>query len=95
MPLWMKLMVRFVVGPLIAHTPDVPAATALKLLLADEWEGESAALLTLVGKFKRVPLSPNIQDLEEGRRLSALSEALVDSALGQAAPASPAAMHAT
>jgi NAD(P)-dependent dehydrogenase (short-subunit alcohol dehydrogenase family) len=95
MPFWMKLMVRSIVGPLIAHTPDVPASTALKLLLADEWEGESGALFSLVGKFKRVPPSPNVQDPEEGQRLWALSEALVSSALGQAAPASPAAMHAT
>ena len=77
----MKLAVRFVVGPLIAHTPDVPAATALKLLLADEWEGESGALFSLVGKFKRVPPSQSLQNPEEGHRLWNLSEALVRSSL--------------
>jgi NAD(P)-dependent dehydrogenase (short-subunit alcohol dehydrogenase family) len=83
MPLWMKVMVRLVVGPLIAHTPDVPAATALKLLLAPEFEGESAALFSLVGKFTRLAPSPNVQNPEEGKRLWALSETLVQSALGR------------
>src|SRR6516164_2170089 len=35
MPLWMKLLVRRVVHPLFSHAPEVPAAAALKLLLAD------------------------------------------------------------
>jgi hypothetical protein len=95
MPLWMKLMVRFVVGPLIAHTPEVPAATALKLLLADEFEGESGALFSLVGKFKRVAPCQNLQDPEEGKRLWAFSEALVRSALVHTVPAFPVALRAT
>lgn len=86
MPLWMKLMVRLVIHPLFSHTPDVPAAAALKLLLADEFEGESGALFSVIGKFKRVTLSRNVQDPEEGERLWAFSETLVRSALGTAPP---------
>jgi NAD(P)-dependent dehydrogenase (short-subunit alcohol dehydrogenase family) len=81
MLLWMKLMVRFVIHPLFSHTPDVPAAAALKLLLADEFEGESGALFSVIGKFKRLTLSRNVQDPEEGQRLWAFSEALVGSEL--------------
>jgi NAD(P)-dependent dehydrogenase (short-subunit alcohol dehydrogenase family) len=81
MLLWMKLMVRFVIHPLFSHTPDVPAAAASKLLLADEFEGESGALFSVIGKFKRLTLSRNVQDPEEGQRLWAFSEALVGSEL--------------
>jgi NAD(P)-dependent dehydrogenase (short-subunit alcohol dehydrogenase family) len=86
MPLWMKLMVRFVVCPLIAHTPDVPAAASMKLLLADEFEGQSGALYTLVGKFKSVTPSLNVQNPKEGERLWTISEAMVRSAAGLAGP---------
>lgn len=94
MPLWMKLMVRLVIHPLFSHTPDVPAAAALKLLLADEFEGESGALFSVIGKFKRVTLSRNVQDPEEGERLWAFSETLVRSALGTA-PAFSAVLRTT
>jgi NAD(P)-dependent dehydrogenase (short-subunit alcohol dehydrogenase family) len=47
MPLWMKLMVRAVIHPMVSNAPSVPAATALKLLLADEYEGDSGALFSL------------------------------------------------
>ena len=81
MPLWMKLMVRLLVHPLVSHTPSVPAAAALKLLMADEFEGESGVLFSLIGKFRRVTLSRNLQDPEQGARLWSLSEALIGSAL--------------
>jgi NAD(P)-dependent dehydrogenase (short-subunit alcohol dehydrogenase family) len=81
MPLWMKLMVRFVIHRLVSRPPDVPAATALKLLLADEYEGESGALFSLVGKFKRIPVAQSVKNPAEGERLWTLSEALVRSAL--------------
>jgi NAD(P)-dependent dehydrogenase (short-subunit alcohol dehydrogenase family) len=80
MPLWMKLMVRLVVHPLFSRTPDVPAAAVLTLLLADEFEGESGALFSLVGKFRRLPLSRNVEEPEDGRRLWAFSEQLVTQA---------------
>jgi NAD(P)-dependent dehydrogenase (short-subunit alcohol dehydrogenase family) len=73
---------------IVSHTPDVPAAMASKLLLADEFEGESGALFSMVGKFRRVPLSPGLQDSKEGARFWTISETLVRSALGQTAPAS-------
>jgi NAD(P)-dependent dehydrogenase (short-subunit alcohol dehydrogenase family) len=82
MPLWMKLTVRLLVHPLFSHTPSVPAAVALKLLLADEFEGESGVLFSLIGKFRRVTLSRNLQDPEQGARLWSFSETLVRSALG-------------
>jgi NAD(P)-dependent dehydrogenase (short-subunit alcohol dehydrogenase family) len=81
MTLWMKLMVRSVIHPLVSRAPNVPAATALKLLSADEYEGDSGALFSLVGKFKRVPVPQSVQDPAEGQRLWSLSEALVRSAL--------------
>ena len=89
MPLWMKSLVRFVVHPLFSRTPDVPAAAAVKLLLADEFESESGALFSMVGKFKRVAVPRSAQDSEEGERLWALSEAHVRSALRQAASTFP------
>jgi hypothetical protein len=42
---------------------------------------ESGALFSLVGKFKRVPVPPSVQDPAEGERLWTLSETLVQSAL--------------
>jgi len=84
MPPWMKLTVRYLVHPLISRTPDAPATAALKLLLADEFEGESGGLFSLVGKFKRLPVPQNARDPEQGARLWTFSEALVRSALEQA-----------
>jgi retinol dehydrogenase 12 len=81
MPLWMKLVVRLLVHPLLSHAPSVPAAAALKLLLADEFEGESGVLFSLVGKLRRVTVSRNLQDPEQGERLWSFSEALIRSAL--------------
>jgi NAD(P)-dependent dehydrogenase (short-subunit alcohol dehydrogenase family) len=81
MPLWMRLMVRLLVHPLFSHAPSVPAASALKLLLADEFEGESGVLFSLIGKFRRVTPSRNLQDPEQGERLWSFSEALTRSAL--------------
>jgi len=91
MPLWMNLMVRWVVHPLFSRTPDVPATAAFKLLLANEFEGESGALFSLVGKFRRVMVPPTVQDPEQGQRLWAFSEAQVHSALGRTPPVSPTA----
>jgi NAD(P)-dependent dehydrogenase (short-subunit alcohol dehydrogenase family) len=80
MPLWMKLAVRFVIHPLVSRTPDVPAAAALELLSADEFEGVTGALFSMRGKFKRVAAPRNVRDPAEGQRLWALSEALARSA---------------
>jgi retinol dehydrogenase-14 len=88
-PLWMKVMVRLVADPLLSHPPHVPAAVALKLLLADELEGETGALFSIITKFKRLIPSRSLQDPEEGRRLWALSEALIRSALDETASAFP------
>jgi len=84
MPMWMKLMVRFAVHPFFSRKPDVPAATAIKLLLAREFEGESGALFSLVGRFRRVPAPKSARDPDEGGRLWAFSEARIRSAVGEA-----------
>ena len=91
MPLWMKILVRAAVHPLASRTPDVPAAAALGLLLDREYEREAAPMFTLVGRFKRVPLSLNLLDPEAGKRLWSLSEKLVQTSLGRTAPISPVA----
>jgi NAD(P)-dependent dehydrogenase (short-subunit alcohol dehydrogenase family) len=78
MPSWMRLMLRFIVHPLASRPPDIPARAALKLLLADEYEGESGGLFSLVGKFKRIE-SVNGTDPDEGSRLWAFSENLIRS----------------
>lgn len=95
MPLWMKMMVRFVIHPLISHDTDVPAAAALKLLLSDEYEEDSAALFSVIKDFKRVTPPRNVHDAEEGKRLWAASEFWVRSALGQTADAYPAVLRET
>lgn len=64
-------------------------AAAVKVLMAEEFEGESGVLFSMVGKFKRVAVPRNVQDPEEGKRLWALSEALVHSAVGQTTPMLP------
>jgi NAD(P)-dependent dehydrogenase (short-subunit alcohol dehydrogenase family) len=81
MSLWMKLIIRHVIHPLVSRTPDVPAAAALRLLLTDEFAEDSGALFSLVGKFKRVPVPEAANDPQEGKRLWDFSEGLIRSAL--------------
>ncbi|HEY6258143.1 MAG TPA: SDR family NAD(P)-dependent oxidoreductase [Xanthobacteraceae bacterium] len=95
-PLWMKLMVRLVADPLFSHAPDVPAAAALRLLLAEEFESESGVLFSLLRKFKRLSPPLNAEDPREGHRLWAFSEEVIGEVLGQqTALASPAIRPAT
>lgn len=84
-PRWMKLMVRYVVYPLFAHTPDVPAAAAMKLLLAEDLEGESGALFSVFPKFKRLAPSRDMQYPQAGRRLWEFSEQLIAKTLSETA----------
>jgi NAD(P)-dependent dehydrogenase (short-subunit alcohol dehydrogenase family) len=91
MPLWMKLIVRFVVHPLASRASELPAAAALKLLSADEFEGESGVLFSMVGQFKRLALPSAAQDPQEGKKLWDLSESLISSAVRTASLA-PAAL---
>ncbi|HEX5259030.1 MAG TPA: SDR family NAD(P)-dependent oxidoreductase [Sphingomicrobium sp.] len=83
MPLWMKLLARLVVHPLISRKPAAAAEAALKLLLSEEFEGQSGMLFSHVGKFRRIDVPEAAQDINEGARLWALSEAKVRSALEQ------------
>jgi hypothetical protein len=60
---------------------DVPAAAALKLLLAEEFEGKSGGLFAVIGRFKRVVRSRRLAEQQEGQRLWTCSETLIRSAL--------------
>ena len=90
MPFWMKLMLRSIVIPLAAHTPDVPAAAALRLILDDEYEGEAAPFFSLVGTFKRGSKSPEVLSHEARKRLWDLSEERLQRALATEAAVFPA-----
>jgi hypothetical protein len=83
----MKLLLRVVIHPLVSRKPEVPAAAALNLLLADEFEDNTGALYSMVGKFKRLAPPKSLHDASEGERLWGLSEALLRTALGQASSA--------
>jgi NAD(P)-dependent dehydrogenase (short-subunit alcohol dehydrogenase family) len=85
MPLWMKLLVKLVVHPLISRKPRDAAEAALRLLLSEEFEGQSGTLFSHLGKFRRIDVPEAAQDINEGARLWALSEAKVRSALEQRA----------
>lgn len=85
-PLWMKRLLPLI-DPFVALTPRQAADAALRLLLADEFEGVTGALFRYVRRFK--PLAPDAATLDPGagRRLRELSERLVAQALsGSAEP---------
>jgi len=76
-PWWMNLLVPLVLDPLLAQAPSDAAATALKLLLSEEFETVSGALFLKVRKFKRVSTRSLLQDREEAQRLWEMSRRLV------------------
>jgi len=91
MPPWMRLMLQSIVIPMAAHTPDVPAQAALRLLLDEEFQGESAPFFSLVGKFKRVSKSPEVLNPEAGKRLWDFSEGQLKAARALKGPVFTAA----
>jgi NAD(P)-dependent dehydrogenase (short-subunit alcohol dehydrogenase family) len=76
-PLWMKWLVPLVFDPLLGQTAEEAAASALRLLLDEEFEGVTGALFLKIKKFKPIVLSERLIDPEEGRRLWALSKHLM------------------
>jgi NAD(P)-dependent dehydrogenase (short-subunit alcohol dehydrogenase family) len=84
-PRWMQLLVPLVFDPLLAQTPREAAASALRLLLAEDLEGVTGALFQKIRKLKQVVPSARARDPEEGRRLWELSERLTAKGLALAA----------
>ncbi len=85
-PRWMQWLVPLVFDPLLAQTPQEAAASALRLLLAEDLEGVTGALFSKIRKLKRVVPTARVHDPEEGRRLWELSERLVAREESEAAP---------
>ena len=79
-PLWMKIVVGLVLGPLLEMTPGEAAAPALRLLLGDEYEGRSGELYRLIRHFRPCAPSAAAADPRAGQRLWELSERLVEGA---------------
>jgi len=82
-PLWMKLVVPILIDPFLAQPAEEVARSALRLTLDDEFEGVSGALYRHIRAFR--PLAPDklAADPAAGRRLWALSDAMVDRALSR------------
>ena len=83
-PWWMKLLVPLILDPLVGQTPKEAAESALRLLLAEEYEGVTGALFLKIREFKRIALATGVSDPETGRRLWELSERLSATARGSA-----------
>lgn len=75
-PRWLKWLVPLLLDPILGQTPEEAAEPALKLLLADEFEGTTGALFSKVRKFKSVAPDRDLLDPREGQRLWDLSERL-------------------
>jgi NAD(P)-dependent dehydrogenase (short-subunit alcohol dehydrogenase family) len=84
-PRWMRWLVPLVFDPLLAQTPQEAAESALRLLVAEEFEGATGALFSKIRKFKRVDPDARVLEPEEGRRLWELSERMTAKALATAA----------
>jgi NAD(P)-dependent dehydrogenase (short-subunit alcohol dehydrogenase family) len=86
-PLWMRWLVPLVLDPLLAQTPQEAAESALRLLVAEEFEGATGALFSKIRTFKRVDPDARVLEPEEGRRLWELSERMTANALDTASVA--------
>jgi NAD(P)-dependent dehydrogenase (short-subunit alcohol dehydrogenase family) len=84
-PLWMKWLVPLLFDPLLAQTAPQAAESALRLLLAEEFEGLTGALFSKIIKFKRASSATSTHDPQEGNRLWELSELLTAKGLTRAA----------
>jgi len=75
-PWWMKVLVPFVMDPLLGQTPEDAAESALKLLVADEFGGVTGALFLKIKKFKQIVPDASVTNEQIGKRLWELSERL-------------------
>jgi len=75
-PWWMKLLVPLVMDPLLGQTPEEAAEAALKLLMADQYEGLTGALFVKIGEFKQIVPNAGVTDERIGKRLWELSQRL-------------------
>ena len=75
-PWWMKALVPLVMDPLLGQTPEEAAESALKLLIADEYEGVTGALFLKIKKFKQIVPDASVTEGQIGKRLWELSKRL-------------------
>lgn len=88
-PWWMKVLVPLMLDPFVGQTPKEAAESALRILLAGEYEGVTGALFLKIRKFKRIALATGVTDPEIGRQLWELSERLSAPPTGPAIDRSP------
>jgi NAD(P)-dependent dehydrogenase (short-subunit alcohol dehydrogenase family) len=74
-PWWMKVLAPMM-DPFLAQTPQQAAASALKVLLAEDFEGVTGALFLQIRKFKQVIPGASVTQPATGTRLWELSEQL-------------------
>jgi NAD(P)-dependent dehydrogenase (short-subunit alcohol dehydrogenase family) len=75
-PWWMKVLVPLVMDPLLGQTAKEAAESALRLLLAGEYEGVTGALFLKIRKFKQIAPAAGVTDPAVRGRLWELSERL-------------------
>lgn len=75
-PWWMKVLVPLVMDPLLGQTAEEAAESALRLLLAGEYEGVTGALFLKIRRFKQIAPAAGVTDPAVGRLLWELSERL-------------------
>ena len=85
-PLWMKIIVPLIADPLLGQTPQRIADSAMCLLTAPEYEGQTGGLYSHITRFKPVTPGQKTSSTEEGKRLWDLSERLVAKASAHTAP---------
>ncbi len=74
-PRFMKLLAPLL-DPFLAMTVREAAEPALRLLLAEDFEGVSGALFLMIKRFKQIAPLTGVKDLQVGKRLWELSEAM-------------------
>ena len=81
-PRWMKMLMSLL-DPLLAQTSEDAADSALKLLLAPEYEGLTGTLFVKNKKFKQIIPGTSVTEKQIGKRLWELSERLSASIVKQ------------
>lgn len=81
-PRWMKMLMSML-DPLLAQTSEDAAKSALKLLLAPEYEGLTGALFVKNKKFKQIVPGTSVTEEQIGKRLWELSARLSASTVKQ------------